>query len=160
MKRSALAVIAMLAASGCSTFKGIPSETVIRDSVVFHVRDSINFRDSVVLVPIPAESSSSVMPEDDSSHLETSVAFSDAWIRDGLLHHTLRNRDALVPYVIKIPEHWHLEAGTRSHDRLATRTVYVEKKLSRMQSFWINFGKTSMLVILAALALFLKKRFL
>lgn len=74
---------------GCATVRPVPVETtttvqtIVRDSVVIH-------RDTVTL-EVPVESSSSFQVQ--SSHLETTVALSDAYVDStGLLNHTLSNK--------------------------------------------------------------------
>jgi hypothetical protein len=66
----------------------IPVQTIekieYRDSVIY-CRDTVYF-------PLPAEDKET-STQRDSSHLETSIANSDAWIdNDGKLNHRLRNK--------------------------------------------------------------------
>lgn len=56
-----------------------------RDSVVV-IRDSVRFRDSLVLVPVPQGSDKAVLPDSDTSRLETDIAESVAYVADGKLH--------------------------------------------------------------------------
>ncbi len=56
-------------------------------------RDSVVFRDSILYIDVPREGYA-VETYDDSSHLETSIAESDAVVRDGKLRHTLTNKPA------------------------------------------------------------------
>ena len=87
--------------SGCSTPRYLPSSNikiVSKDSLVVHTE--------LVSVAIPLESHTIVTPTK-KSHLETSVAESDASIDSlGMLHHTLLNKkDSLkskIQYVDKI----------------------------------------------------------
>ena len=74
---------------GCATIRPVPVQTttqvqtVVKDSVVIH-RDTVTFE-------VPVESSSSFQVQ--SSHLETTVALSDAYVDStGLLNHTLTNK--------------------------------------------------------------------
>nr|MCR5071217.1 hypothetical protein [Bacteroidales bacterium] len=86
----------------CGPCKNIPT-VIVRDSTVVNYVDStiVTIRDSVVLVPVPVESSSAVLPADFRSHVETSIAESDAWVEDGLLHHTIHNRsDQQLPAIV------------------------------------------------------------
>lgn len=94
-------IIVILAFYGCSTPKYLSSSNikiVSKDSLVIHTE--------LVSVPIPIENHSIVTPIK-KSHLETSVATSDAEIDSlGLLHHTLVNKkDSIstkIQYVDKI----------------------------------------------------------
>lgn len=61
------------------------AETIIeyRDTTIF-------LRDTVFISPPVEEKQNTTLR--DSSHLETSLAISDAWINEGKLNHTLRNK--------------------------------------------------------------------
>ena len=96
-----LLICLILAFYGCSSQKYIPSSSNIRivskDSLVVHTE--------LISVAIPNESHSIITKS--KSHLETSVAESDAEIDSlGLLHHTLVNKkDSLkskIQYIDKI----------------------------------------------------------
>lgn len=74
---------------GCATIRPVPVQsttnvqTVVRDSIVVH-------RDTVTL-EVPVESTFAFQVQ--SSHLETTVALSDAYVDStGLLNHTLSNK--------------------------------------------------------------------
>ena len=88
--------------SGCSSPRYIPASSNIR----IIAKDSLIVRTELISVAIPLESHTIVTPTK-KSHLETSVAESDAEIDSlGLLHHTLVNKkDSLkskIQYVDKI----------------------------------------------------------
>ena len=104
-----------------------------RDSVVLVVKDSVILKDSVVLVEIPMESDKSVVIAADTSFLETSVAWSQAFVNEGKLYHTLTNKDALLPVSITIPTNVHAEQ--REKAMIIRQTIEVEKELSRWQNF-------------------------
>ena len=98
-------IIAILAfyglISGCSSPRYIPASNIKIVS-----KDSLIVRTELVSIAIPLESHTIVTPTK-KSHLETSVAESDAEIDSlGLLHHTLTNKkDSLkskIQYVDKI----------------------------------------------------------
>lgn len=112
-----------------------------RDSVAVIVRDSVVFRDSVVLVEIPKEKDKDVVVQSDTSHIETSVAESEAWVADGRLHHTLRNKDeAFIPVTIKMPERIHYEQKDRLIYNKVVETIEVEKPLSWWERFVMSVG--------------------
>lgn len=65
------------------------NKIVYRDSTIY-LRDTI-------YVPLPQEEKE-IVTHRDSSHLETSVAVSDAWVgEDNKLNHTLRNKKTSIP---------------------------------------------------------------
>ena len=86
--------------TGCSTPKYLPSS-----NIKIIAKDSLIVRTELVSIAIPNESHSIITKS--KSHLETSVAESDAEIDSlGLLHHTLVNKkDSLkskIQYIDKI----------------------------------------------------------
>ena len=103
--------------TGCSTPKLLPSSNIKIVS-----KDSLIVRTELVSIAIPLESHSIITKS--KSHLETSVAESDAEIDSlGLLHHTLVNKkDSLkreIKYVDKIVY----------KDSIITKEVPVEVKV-------------------------------
>lgn len=112
-----------------------------RDSVAVIVRDSVIFRDSVVLVEVPKGNDKAVLPVCDTSRLETSVAESMAWVADGRLHHTLKNKDwAFIPVTIKMPERLHYEQKDRLVYNRIVETIEVEKPLNWWERFVMSVG--------------------
>ena len=121
---------------------------------VTEYRDSTVFRDSTIFVPIPLESDQAIVHVGDTSHRETSVARSDAWIgADGFLHHTLNNKSGKLPYKITYPERYLVSSvkNTKEQAHIITREVKVEKPLNAWQRFRI--GAFWWLLAIAALAI-------
>ncbi len=83
-----LILTVFLALGGCSIQRQIPSTNIRlikKDSLVIHT--------DLVSIPIPRERENNIT-NNRKSHLETSVAYSDAEIDSlGLLHHTLSNKE-------------------------------------------------------------------
>ena len=104
-----------------------------RDSMVVIIKDSLVLKDSIVLVEIPTERERLVVAATATSVLETSVARSEAYVAEGKLHHTLTNKEALIPIKVTIPEKVHTEL--REKALVHREVVEVEKELSR----WHNF---------------------
>jgi hypothetical protein len=138
MRKALICVFAALL-TGCAAQRAAVDHQ--RDSVAVIVRDSVIFRDSVVLVEIPKESDKDVVMRSDTSHLETSIAESEAWVADGRLHHTLRNKDAaVIPVTIKMPERLHYEQKDRLVYNRIVEQVEVEKPLSWWERFVMSVG--------------------
>lgn len=138
MRRAWICAFAALL-TGCAAQRAAVDHQ--RDSVAVIVRDSVIFRDSVVLVEIPKESDKDVVMQTDTSRLETSVAESEAWVADGRLHHTLRNKDAaVIPVTIKMPERLHYEQKDRLVYNRIVEQVEVEKPLSWWERFVMSVG--------------------
>ena len=127
--------------TGCATQMVV--QDYQRDSVSVIIRDSVRFVDSLVLVPIPQGGDKAILPDSDTSRLETDVAESVAYVAEGRLHHTLRNKDAaLIPVTIKVPERIRIEKEAVLSAYKVTEIVEVEKELSRWQSFLQSLGWT------------------
>ena len=119
-----------------------------RDSTVIHIKDSIRFRDSLVLVPVPQGADKAKLPDTDTSFLETSVAESEAFVKDGVLHHSLRNRsEAVIPIRITIPERIRTEEKGLTRYLKQVERIEVEKELSRWQRFLQGLGWTALIAI-------------
>lgn len=133
-----LALVAMISVS-CAVQK--PAQETVRDSVIMTIRDSVIIRDSIVFVALPEGSASTRLPATDTSRLETSLAESEAYVSDGRIHHTLKNRsDALLPVTVQFKER--LRSADKSlvrYQRIVEK-VEVEKQLSRWQRFIMSLG--------------------
>ena len=102
----------MMGCSICHRVQYVPVETKI-DSVII---EKIVERVDSVEVPVPGESVEVV--RQDSSHLETSVAISDAKIdSNGVLHHTLKNKNT------------NLKKEIVYKDKIIEKKVEVEKEV-------------------------------
>lgn len=86
--RKLLLLLLLILLNSCGTTRYVPVESKV-DSVYV---EKIVERYDTIFVNIPTESKEIGMITD-SSHLETSVAVSDAWIgKDSSLHHRLENK--------------------------------------------------------------------
>ena len=114
MKRFILFIVMflMMGCSICHRVQYVPVETKT-DSVII---EKIVERVDSVYFPVPSESSEVV--REDSSHLETSVAISDAKIdSNGVLHHTLKNKNT------------NLKKEIVYKDKIIEKKVEVEKEV-------------------------------
>lgn len=153
MKRICLLIslLALLLLSACRTAKtSEPSPPVIltnSDSIRIEYIETVRIDTVTVEIPIPAESSRQVV-KDSTSHLETSLAFSDAWIdADGSLGHSIKNKDS--PFKADVPVPVKDTQTNKSSESIrevpvpypVEKPVYIETPLSawqkfRMHSFW------------------------
>lgn len=121
-----------------------------RDSVIVNVRDSVFIRDTIVMADIPAESGANTLQDTDTSYLATSLAESKAFVKNGQLHHTLRNRsEMLLPVKVQYVDRARTEQKGSIGWRQIVETVEVEKELSRWQNFIMSLGYA---VLIAGLA--------
>ena len=140
-----LAICVFVAAcAACATPKVMMDHQ--RDSVAVIVRDSLVVRDSLIYVEIPMGSDKAVLPDSDTSRLETDIAESVAYVTGGKLRHYLRNKgEALIPVTIKVPERIHTEKEVILQAYKVTEIEYVEKELSKWQRFLQSIGWTIIL---------------
>lgn len=128
-----------------------------KDSVVTVIKDTTIYRDSIIYVKIEAEKDSAVLPDTDTSRLSTRFAESEAYVSNGQLHHSLRNKsEALIPIETKIPITIHFESKATIRDKRTVEVVEVEKQLSRWQKFIQALGYG----VLMAVILWIAKKFI
>ena len=129
----------------CATPKVVLEQ---RDSTVIHIKDSIRFRDSLVLVPVPEGADKAKLADTDTSFLQTSVAESEAFVKDGVLHHSLRNRsEAVIPIRITIPIRIRTEEKGLTRYLKQVERIEVEKELSRWQRFLQGLGWIALIAV-------------
>lgn len=159
MRHPVIILTILMILTGCGAAKHQPT-VIYRDSVSVVYRDSTVYRIDTIKVAIPREESSAVIDTPEPSHLETSMAESDAYVDEsGKLHHTLRNKfgeKLLMP--VPIPEHFLSVNNTEKHIATHVETVEVEKKLNFFQKFFMLIGKLAT-VLLVLSALFFVARF-
>ena len=122
-------------------------EQTQRDSLYVEYRERI-VHDTVMYEP-PQESTY-IQTKDTTSHLETSLAESDASIVDGVLYHSLRNKPQKIPVPVVVTVH----DATIAQSSVLTKIVEVPAKLTKAQERWVRLGKwaTGILSLLAAAA--------
>lgn len=129
----------LLLVVGCGPTKMVTESH--RDSVIVHVLDSIILRDTVIMVEVPKESDKSILPDTDTSYLQTSLAESEAYVANGRLHHSLRNKsEMLLPVKVQYVDRARVEKSEMIAWRHMVETVKVEKELSKWQSFIMALG--------------------
>lgn len=153
MKRAAYIVAVIILSAlcwGCGVRRiAVRSERADSVRVVREVEYRERLRDTVVYVPVPEGSREAVRR--DSSHLETSIAVSEASIgADGLLRHTLRNKPVTLPAALQVRE----VERTQRRDSAVVRDVRVEVPvklpLSWWQRFWIATGRIAAGLLVAS----------
>ena len=134
--RKAILIAALLVVS-CSPKIVEKIVTEVRDTTIVEIHERIVH--DTVKVEIPVIIENNVTPAD-SSHLENDYAVSDAYVKDGLLHHSLRTKGGTIEVPVDIPvadtatTHNHYENHEDTHERIKE----VEKPLSRWKSFKLD----------------------
>lgn len=153
-RKYVLPIMAFMVAS-CGPAKVV--QDYQKDSIVTVIKDTTIYRDSIIYVKIEAEKDSAVLPDTDTSRLSTRFAESEAYVSNGQLHHSLRNKsDALIPIETKIPITIHFESKATLRDKKTVEVVEVEKQLSRWQKFIQALGYG----VLIAVILWIAKKFI
>lgn len=121
-----------------------------RDSTIVEIRDSVFLRDTIIQVAIPAEADKAILPDTDTSRLQTSLAESEAFVKDGRLHHTLRNRsEKLQPVCVQYIYRAHTEKTASLAQRQTIKTIEVEHPITPWQRFRLKIGD-AMLILAGA----------
>lgn len=139
-----------MALPGCGLLR--PRERIVTfTETVTEYRDSTAWRDTTIYVPIPLEADQAIVHIGDTSHRETSVAESDAWVGpDGFIHHELRNKHTSLASQVILPERYLASSVKNTQERaeIITKEVKVERPLNAWQRFKI--GGFWWLLVLAA----------
>lgn len=154
MKQILSYLLMLLILTGCGVCRHpIREEVHVKDSLVLQVKDSVAIKYVPVEVEIPVEVMREIIPSSDSSHLETGLATSEAFIDStGHLHHTLANKAGQTLHVdVPVEEHWHSEQEQDTHSEQQTIIQEVERELTWWQKFWINSGKICWLLVIGGL---------
>lgn len=154
-----LSILILILTGSCRTSKKVtPSSPVIvtnTDSVRTEYVETVRIDTVTVEIPLPVESSKQVV-QDSTSHLETSLAFSDAWLNpDGTLGHSINNKEqkfkADVPVPVKDTQINNTSASVREVPVPYPEPVYVERDFTRWESF--RLGAFWYLVVLSGVSL-------
>lgn len=91
-----ITMITALAFVSCRTQKQVhaPAPPVVlnnADSVRVETTIETTYEPVDVALDLPQQSETNVT-QNDSSHVETDLAFSDAWFENGVLHHSIKNK--------------------------------------------------------------------
>ena len=143
-----LFVYLLLCFVSCSTPRGVLTSQ--KDSVRTVITERVVYRDTVIHVPVPVESDSKVFLDTDTSFLRTSLAESEAFVRGGKLHHSLRNRNEQLQSInLKLPEK--ILQTDNFLLKQQTVTVEVERELTRWQKLLQALGLGTFVALCTAL---------
>ena len=104
IKKIGILAVSVLMVASC----GITKPVVVRDStnIIINYKDSINFIDSLIEVPVYKEYYKDYADMLDTLNLETSLASAKAYLdtANKKLNGEIRNKDTSIPYQIKWKE--------------------------------------------------------
>ena len=132
--RNSIILLVLLCLMSCAAPNKV-AQDYQRDSVIISIREEVMYRDSIVFVPLPDGESNAVLPDTDTSHLETILAVSEAFVSDGELFHSLKNKNALLPVEIKFPKYIYTQNDYLVRERKVIEQIEVEKQMSKWQRF-------------------------
>lgn len=118
-----------------------------KDSTSVTITERLVFRDSIVFVEVPQEKEAATLSRTDTSHLETSLAISDAWMEGDKLRHTLLHKSLSLEKLVNIP----MYIKERSEATISAQVVV--KEVERELSGWQKFQQTLGLISLGAIGL-------
>lgn len=128
--------------SACCPCKHLTTSTNSRDSLHIEVRHRTVWIPDTVRIRLPAERTEQTVRED-SSHLETLVAVSDARINpDGSLSHSLENKQDDQKIPTQRPIEYRDSIVYRDREVEVEKLVEVERKLTwwqqtQIRGFWV-----------------------
>ena len=163
MCRSYIYAMLLLICTSCASQKVVTNTDVQKDSVSVVVVESIVYRDTTIYVEVPVEVIKEILPDTDTSHLETSIAVSEAWVNAGKLNHTLSHKpNASIQQIIPVPEkHTQKDSVVISIKEVVKEVpVEVEKELNKWQTFRMMLGTLTLIAIGVWLLLKILKRVL
>lgn len=140
----------MLSLMGCGTIKEIPVQTIEK----IEYRDSIIYIRDTVKIPVPYEKVVEILPSDTTSQIRTSLAFSEAKIEKGMLHHSLEQKGQLEA---KIDTFFVVEYIDRIVEKEVPVGVEIEKKVTPEWCWW-NLIYSIVLSLLVGFYIYIKVR--
>lgn len=132
----------------CSTIKEIPVQTIEK----IEYKDSTVFIHDTITVEIPKEIIKEIVPQDTVSQISTSLAFSEAKIEKGMLHHSLEQKGEIKA---KIDTFFVVEYV----DRIVEREIPVEVEVEKPYVptfFWLVFVYACVVTVIWIIKLYLK----
>lgn len=132
----------------CSSLKEIPVQTIER----IEYRDSTVFIHDTLTIEVPVERVKEIVPQDTVSQIATSLAFSEAKIEKGLLHHTLEQKGEIKTVYDTI-------VTVEYVDRIIEKEVPVITEVEKPYVptfFWLVFAYACVITVIWILKLYLK----
>jgi hypothetical protein len=158
MAKAVIILASAILLASCGAYKHMPVESQ-KDSVSVIIKEKVIYKDSLIYVEVPAESSSAIIPDTDTSRLETSLAMSEAWVADGTLNHTLRHKpDMRIPKIISIPSYARTEQIASLSEKVVVKEV--EKDLNGWQRLRMTVGTIFLIGVIIRLIMWVTKRFI
>ena len=160
MYKSIIIAMALLICFSCGAPKVAMTTDVQKDSVSVVIKESVIYRDTTIYVEVPVEVFKEILPDTDTSHLETSLAISEAWVYAGMLNHSLVHKDVSLEKKVEVPEKNVQKDSIAVSIKEVVKEVPVEVeviKYKRDTFFWVLLGWATLCVGYALLNFFIRK---
>lgn len=135
-------------------FGGACTKTVyLEKEKIVEVKEYVTQTDTIFVPKVEREEVNEKKEITDTSRLETTHAMSEAFVADGLLHHSLWNKPESFKFDIQIPT-LHKDSIIRIREPYPVEVVKEVKTIPALYKvcFWLILGE----VIIAVIALVLK----
>lgn len=147
-KHTIIALLVFLLAAACGTTHHLPSENTHTTVVV---KDSIRWKDSTVLVPIPVERYVDVVRQYDTLKLESTLARSVSYV--DTLTHTLKGTLTHKPESVKTIIKYKDRIVTEYRDSISIKEVPVEVEVIKTKvpswCWWLLVFNVLVLLVFA-----------
>lgn len=153
----------LLACVGCATHKVVEPTQDTTDTIAQHEQhDSVIVRERLVKVevPVPVVKIERVVPKDTASTLTDGIYTSKAWVKDGLLFHSLFTApDAKVSGKVQVADTTKVSNKRKiiTITKRITKTKYKEKPLNWFDSLRLWVGTLTIIVICVSALMYLLK---
>lgn len=138
--------LALLGASSCGAARHVSPSVTDSTRVEVHTVTETVHDTAYVELPVIVER---VVTRDTTSTLENDYARSEATITDGFLHHSLETKPVRHPVQVETKIVYRDSIIFR--DRIQTRTVEVERQLTKWQAFKMRTGGATLTLLLLAI---------
>lgn len=131
-----VAALLLPSMTSCGICRPTPPQVIVRDSIRVEYRDREVHDTAYFQVPVEIEK---IVTKDTASHLENSLAKSDAVVENGELRHSLETKPQAipVPVTVRVTDTLYIEKQKETQ----TQTVEVERRPTlwerfRLRAFW------------------------
>ena len=138
--------LALLGASSCGAARHVSPTVTDSTRVEVHTVTETVHDTAYVELPVIVER---IVTRDTTSTLENDYARSEATITDGFLHHSLETKP--VKHPVQIETKIVYRDSLIYRDRVETKTVEIERQLTKWQAFKMRTGGATLTLLLLAI---------
>ena len=138
--------LALLGASSCGAARQVSPSVTDSTRVEVHTVTETVHDTAYIELPVIVER---IITRDTTSTLENDYARSEASVQNGFLHHSLETKP--VKHPVQIETKIVYRDSLIYRDRVETKTVEVERQLTKWQSFKMRTGGATLTLLLLAI---------